>query len=172
MYVNTRFFPREANSIKMFQIIVEQNSYHNNKMKGNKAVIGIRVFCVLFTLCVINNALGCSNSVPSSTWLAVAVDMDHFLKYASLESTATSELSCAALAMRNSADLYCFQPQQCYLPAGGDTDLRAGETTGGWTCRSTKKREYLACVSTINLKISIHIYTWYIHTPRVTALRT
>ena len=104
-------------------------------------MISMYVFAVCLTLCVVHGTLVSSDNVKQSTWLPVAVDMDHFLNYASLASTTDSESFCASLAIRKSADLYCFQPQQCYLPAGWVTAFRAGKTDGEWTCKSTKNRK-------------------------------
>ena len=121
------------------------------------------VLHVYLKLCIIHSALVAASNMQQSIWLSVAVDMDRFLKYASLESTTNSELSCASLAMRKSADLYCFQPQQCYLPAGGLTAFRARKTMGGWNCRSTNKRRYyISCLLLIYDLYYISYISYYI----------
>ena len=95
---------------------------------------------VILTLLLMLTALAWPGSVQHQTWLAVSVDMDHFLKNASLESTITSEPLCASLAWMNYAEMYCYQPGKCYKPS--ITVFKEGKTTGGWTCRSKKNREF------------------------------
>ena len=102
----------------------------------------VYVFYMCLALCVIHSTLVAASNIRHSSWVPVLVDMNTFLKHASLVSTTNSEVSCTSLAMRKSAALYCFQPHKCYLPSGV-TAFMAGETTGGWICKSTKKRKYV-----------------------------
>ena len=103
-------------------------------MRKSRSVIG-----VCLTLLLMLNVLASPGPVPHQTWLAVSVDMDHFLEHASFESTTKSELVCASLALKNNADLYCYKPQNCYLTSL--TVFKAGKQTDGWTCKGKEKRE-------------------------------
>ena len=104
-------------------------------MRRNKPVL-----VVILTLLLLLTALATPGPVQHQTWLAVAVDMDHFLKTASLESTINSEPICASLTlMRDNAEMYCYQPQKCYKPS--ITVFKDGKTTGGWTCKIKKNHK-------------------------------
>ena len=91
---------------------------------------------LVFLLLLMQNAWV---SPEHATWLPVTVDLGSFLKSVSLKVNASSELACASVAAMKNADLYCYQPRKCYLPA--TTAFVAGGTTDGWNCKAKKRRE-------------------------------
>ena len=99
------------------------------------------VLVVILTLVLLITALVSSGPVQQETWLPVSVDMEHFLKNASLETTINSEPICASLTlMKDNAEMYCYQPQKCYKSS--ITVFKNGKTTGGWTCKIKKNRKF------------------------------